>query len=885
MRILVTRPEREGRATVARLAELGHEGVLEPVTRIVALPDVELPRDGLQAVTATSLNAVEVLAGRDDLGLLSQLPFFAVGDRTARAARDVGFSDVRSAGGDRRDLVKVLSAALDPRKGAIVWLVGHDRAGDLVADLAPPGFTVTAVEVYRAEPIAALGEATAEALRAGEIDAALVFSPRGAMILLEKLADCGFSPSSLDFPVHVISEATAQPFRAAGWRRIVVASSPDTDAMLATLGHAPPSADPVGRQIRSSTMRPKSRKDTSSETGREAVESPAEVVETATAPIDPVVETAEAPATEAEAPDVAAGEVVESPKPVTELEAEPMTEPVEVSAEPAEPVEMREPTPAATPTPTPTPAPAPLPAAQAKGFGIGGLLVAVLLGGAAGVGGTWGLASKGLLPDGGDGRIAALEATIAEMKATKPAPAGDGEITGRLAALEKTVVAGVTTAAAPDLSGIEARVAKLETIPTGDLAALEGRLAALEAKPATPVPSDLAERLAGLEAAAKARLDSARTSIAEALSSLPADGAPKEALDRVAGQVDQALGALREKAGAEIAALAARIDRLGGGLDAENKALAEKFATETRALGERLAAMASAAVEELKKRNDDLSKGLADKLGAATATIEAERAAREEEIAKAFDGLRQRLQAMEGLRAEIDAALGRVGSLETATREVGSNGQKLVEKVGEATAAAETKVGALSNRLDGIEAEAAAARKAQAGAVMVMALADLKSAVDAGRPFAGEIGVAKSVAKGAVDLSALEPFAAKGVPSVASLREDWPAVLRAMTEAAERKTAGPGIFDRLLSHATNVVKVRPAGEKAGDDLAALASRVEARLAAGDLPAALAAWKALPEDARAVSATWGGALEARVGIDRTLAAQTAAVVSTLTQQSQ
>lgn len=639
-------------------------------------------------------------------------------------------------------------------------------------------------------------------------------------------------------------------------------------------------------------MRPTSRKDTSSETGRAAAESPTEVVETETTASEPVAEAMPTDAPAPEATDTPEAAVVEPE--ITE--AAPVTEPVEpaeqaeVSTEAAEAPEKQEaePAPAAMPAPGRTPAPAP----KAKGFGIGGMLVAVLLGGAAGVGGSWGLASKGLLPNGGDGRIASLEATIAELKAAKPAPAGDGEIAARLAALEKKIAAGGSApAAAPDLSGLEARIAKLEAAPaptpapTVDLSGLEGRVAALEAKPAPTVPADLSERLAGLEAAAKARLEAAQTSIAGALSNLPADGAPKEALDRVAGQVDQAIGALREKAGAEIAALAARVDKLGGGLDAENKALAEKFATETKALGERLAAMATAASDELKKRNDDFSKGLSDKVGAATAAVEAARAAHDAEIAKALDGLRQRLQALEGLRAEIDTALGRVGSLETTTREVDANGEKLMAKVGEATAAAETKVGTLAKRLDGIESEAAAARKAQAGAVLVMALADLKSAVDAGRPFTGEIGVVESIAKGAVDLKALEPFAAKGVPSVAGLRQSWSGAMRAMIDAADRKTAGSGVFDRLLSHATSVVKVRPAGEKAGDDLAALGSQVEARLAVGDLTGALAAWKALPDDARAVSATWGGALEARVGIDRTLAAETAAVVSKLTQQSQ
>ena len=78
------------------------------------------------------------------------------------------------------------------------------------------------------------------------------------------------------------------------------------------------------------------------------------------------------------------------------------------------------------------------------------------------------------------------------------------------------------------------------------------------------------------------------------------------------------------------------------------------------------------------------------------------------------------------------------------------------------------------------------------------------------------------------------------------------------------------------------MRIRPAGDSAGTDLGSLVSRVEARMKAGDLAGALAAWHELPESARKVSADWGAALETRVGVDAALAEQTAAVVAKLSQ---
>ena len=969
MRVLVTRAEKEGRATAARLAALGHEAVLEPLTTIVATEGPGFPpAETIQAVPATSLNAVGVLAGGPEIEAFRNLPFLAVGGRTAEAARAVGFTDVHSADGDRRDLGKAIVSELDPAKGACLWLVGRARAGDLVADLAPAGFTVMPIEVYRAEPVAHLGETTRTAIAAGEIDAALVFSPRSGEILLAKLAECGFSPGSLDFPVHVISEATAKPFRAAGWREVFVAASPDSDAMLATLRSPSSSAEVFGDQIRSTPMPPKSRKDNRSTTETEAAAAAADPVETTT-DTPPATEPADK-AAEAAAEADRAEEAAFRARSEAAARAEAASR-----AEPAAPV-------VAPPPPPP----------RKRGFGVGGVLVATLLGGALGVGGSYGLALQGLLPGtgGGDARVAALETAVAGLKAQKPSadpatverlaalekrvsaaatPAADtatleriggieqylremaakpapvagldGAAAERLAALEKQI-AGLAAPSAPtaatsapavvdlsaiekrlaalegskpatptDLTGVEGRLAKLEAAvkPNGELAAVEERLARLETVPQVRLPADLADRVAGLEAAAKARAESASASVAGALSGIAAEGASKQALAEMAGQVDRALGSLRESAGAEIAALKARIERLGGGIDAESramveragadsKALAARLGIETQAIADRLAAQTAATVEDLRKRNDELARSLTERMNALVAASDAEGRKRLDDLAHAVADKSAALsaaleaelktrgaemaEALKKVRGDLDAALGRVSTLETTTKEAGSSGQKMVEKVGEAAAAAETKVGALENRLAGIEAEAEAARKARGEAVVVIALADLKSAVEAGRPFVTEFGVVDAAARGGVDLAALKPFAEKGVPTVSALRGGWAKASRAAVAAGEIKESGGGVFDRLLSHATDMVKVRQPGDVAGDDVAAAAARVEARLAAADLAGALAAWKALPEASRKASAEWGAALTARVAVDTALAAQIAAVTAKLAQ---
>ena len=102
MRVLVTRPEDDARRLVALLADRGIEVVSAPLLHIDLLTGDDLDLNGVQALLFTSANGVRSFGTRSGE---RDIPALCVGDATAREARDAGFTDVRSAGGDVDDVV------------------------------------------------------------------------------------------------------------------------------------------------------------------------------------------------------------------------------------------------------------------------------------------------------------------------------------------------------------------------------------------------------------------------------------------------------------------------------------------------------------------------------------------------------------------------------------------------------------------------------------------------------------------------------------------------------------------------------------------------------------------------------------------------------------
>jgi uroporphyrinogen-III synthase len=231
MRVAVTRPQADGERSAAALRARGHDVLLAPLMRV---EPVAADLSGTwSAIAITSANAVATL--KAPRGILD-LPLFAVGARSADAARAAGFAHVTSAGGDIHDLARML-AARHRGTSPLLYLAGEDRAADLVGELARCGIDARMRVVYRAAT-APFPAALVAALRAGALDAALHYSKRSAENYLSGARAAGVETEALGLRQFCLSQQVAAPLQAAGARNIAVANRPD-EAALVDLLEAP----------------------------------------------------------------------------------------------------------------------------------------------------------------------------------------------------------------------------------------------------------------------------------------------------------------------------------------------------------------------------------------------------------------------------------------------------------------------------------------------------------------------------------------------------------------------------------------------------------------------------------------------------------------------
>ena len=216
--VIVLRPEPSNVATVAAAQTLGLNAIATPMSRVEPVAWAAPPPERFDAILLGSANALR--HGGDGLANLTRLPVYAVGEVTAAAAREAGFTVVACGTGGIAELLSRLAA--DDRS-RVLRLAGEEHV-----PIEPPiGMQVQTLVAYTVRPL----PLSPEAVNA---------SARGAVVLLhsavaaERFAD---QCDALGIDRSTVSLACLGPRIAAaagdGWRRVGVAPRPDDPALLA----------------------------------------------------------------------------------------------------------------------------------------------------------------------------------------------------------------------------------------------------------------------------------------------------------------------------------------------------------------------------------------------------------------------------------------------------------------------------------------------------------------------------------------------------------------------------------------------------------------------------------------------------------------------------
>jgi hypothetical protein len=177
---------------------------------------------------------------------------------------------------------------------------------------------------------------------------------------------------------------------------------------------------------------------------------------------------------------------------------------------------------------------------------------------------------------------------------------------------------------------------------------------------------------------------------------------------------------------------------------------------------------------------------------------------------------------------------------------------------------AKAEIAGLNARLDALDTLAkalrdqvaeAAAPKADEPLRFAVIAAGLRFALERGEPFTAELAAAKAVGIDPTMLAGIAPFVANGVPNPQELFRELTGLVPEMLKVSAPAGQDGSYLDRLQAHAEKLVRIRPAGDRAGDDPATVIGRIDRDIARRDLAGVLAELDKLPAPAQAIAEPW------------------------------
>jgi uroporphyrinogen-III synthase len=231
MRILITRPEIDAAPLAKALEARGHVAVIMPLLDI-RFRDFGINPSCYRGVLATSANGVRALERCNSFENIKTLPLYAVGPASAAEARRAGFAHVETAGGDVVRLGEHVRTHLEAEGAPLLHVSGKAAAGDLQGLLGGFGFRVERIIGYEAKKARGFTPQVLQMLQEGDINAVLLYSPRTAVIFSDLVRQSGLDEALGHVRFFCLSDAVGAKLARISAKAVLVAQSPDQDALL-----------------------------------------------------------------------------------------------------------------------------------------------------------------------------------------------------------------------------------------------------------------------------------------------------------------------------------------------------------------------------------------------------------------------------------------------------------------------------------------------------------------------------------------------------------------------------------------------------------------------------------------------------------------------------
>ena len=219
MHIIVTRPIEDSIELINNLKIKGHTVTHLPLIKIVKLSNDAIDFKNYKGIIFTSGNAIKFL---DVKKIQKNIQCFCVGEFTEKKARNLGFHNVISAGGNVEALIELIIRMFNPNLGKLLYVSSEFISRDLDVELLSKGFSIDRVVNYTSEPIQDIEQSTLQFIKKIAPDVIYIYSEKSAINLKDLISKYSLVDVMMHSNLMCISRKTSKVLEFIKWKKVII---------------------------------------------------------------------------------------------------------------------------------------------------------------------------------------------------------------------------------------------------------------------------------------------------------------------------------------------------------------------------------------------------------------------------------------------------------------------------------------------------------------------------------------------------------------------------------------------------------------------------------------------------------------------------------------
>ncbi len=218
MHVIITRPIKDSIELVNNLKILGHTITYLPLISIKKVSHKFIDFKNFRAIIFTSKNAIEFL---DTKSFQKNIQCFCVGEATEKKAKEFGFYNAISAGGNVDALIELIIRTFDKKTGKLIYISSEFISKDLDIELTKKGYLVDRIVNYTSKPVAQIEQNTLEYIKQNKPDVICVYSEKSAINLKDLIGKYSLVDVMTQTNLMCLSKKISSVLEFIKWKKII----------------------------------------------------------------------------------------------------------------------------------------------------------------------------------------------------------------------------------------------------------------------------------------------------------------------------------------------------------------------------------------------------------------------------------------------------------------------------------------------------------------------------------------------------------------------------------------------------------------------------------------------------------------------------------------